>query len=264
MKFCSLASGSSGNCLYLKAGDTAVLIDAGITCKKICEGLENIGESLCNIKACFVTHDHSDHIKGVPVLMRKFRIPVYATAGTLTAIALSDKLGVPRELMYELVPDREVTLGDANITPYRISHDAADPVCYTIRHGDKKLGMATDLGEYTDYTLLHLADSNALYVEANHNKNMLMMGAYPYQLKLRIDSPLGHLSNEACGDMVASLLTPRLKTVMLAHISADNNFTELAFQTVSQIVGEAASRKGYEIPKIVVADRFCNTDIFEI
>ncbi len=264
MKFCSLASGSSGNCLYLKAGDTSVLIDAGITCKKICEGLAAIGESPQNIKACFVTHDHSDHIKGAPVLMRKYRIPVYATAGTLTAIALSDRRDTPRELMYELVPDREVEFSDMRVTPFRISHDAADPVCYTIKHEGKKLGMATDLGEFTDYTLHHLADSDALYVEANHNKNMLMMGPYPYQLKLRIDSPLGHLSNEACGEMVAKLLSPRLKTVMLAHISADNNFEELAFQTVTQIVSGEAAGRGLECPKIVVADRYRNTDVFEI
>ena len=264
LKFCSLASGSSGNCLYLKAGDTAILVDAGISCKKVCEGLEQIGESPCNIKACFVTHDHSDHIKGVPLLMRKFRIPVYATDGTLTAIALSDKKDVPRELMYELVPDREVTIGDISVCPFRISHDAVDPVCYTIRHGDKKLGMATDLGEFTDYTLGHLAGSNALYVEANHNKNMLMMGPYPYQLKLRIDSPLGHLSNEACGEMVSRIMTQELRTVMLAHISADNNFEELAYRTVSQIVTEAAAERGIDAPTVVVADRFKPTDVYEV
>ena len=264
LKFCSLASGSSGNCLYLKAGDTAILVDAGISCKKVCEGLEQIGESPCNIKACFVTHDHSDHIKGVPLLMRKFRIPVYATGGTLTAIALSDKKDVPRELMYELEPDREVTLEDLSIIPFRISHDAIDPVCYTIRHGEKKLGMATDLGEFTDYTLGHLAGSNALYVEANHNKNMLMMGPYPYQLKLRIDSPLGHLSNEACGEMVSKIMTQELRTVMLAHISVDNNFEELAYRTVSQIVTEAAAERGIDAPTVVVADRFNPTDVYEV
>ena len=264
MKFCSLASGSSGNCLYLKAGDTAVLIDAGITCKKICEGLAGIGEDPRNIKACFVTHDHSDHIKGITVLMRKYRIPVYATAGTLTAIALSDRRDNPRDLMYELVPDRPVVLGDISVMPFRISHDAADPVCYTIRHGEVKLGMATDLGEFTDYTLAHLADSNALYVEANHDRNMLMMGPYPYNLKLRIDSPLGHLSNEACGDMISQVLSPKLKTVMLAHLSADNNFEELAFRAVSQIVSEAASHRGLEEPRIVVAARCSSTEMIEL
>ena len=264
LKFCSLASGSSGNCLYLKAGDTAILVDAGISCKKVCEGLEQIGESPCNIKACFVTHDHSDHIKGVPMLMRKFGIPVYATGGTLTAIALSDKKDVPRELMYELEPDREVMIGDISVCPFRISHDAIDPVCYTICHGDRKLGMATDLGEFTDYTLGHLAGSNALYVEANHNKNMLMMGPYPYQLKLRIDSPLGHLSNEACGEMVSRIMTQELRTVMLAHISVDNNFEELAYQTVRQIVTEAAAERGIDAPTVVVADRFKPTDVYEV
>ncbi len=250
--------------MYLKAGDTAVLIDAGISCKRICEGLAELGENLCNIKACFVTHEHSDHIKGVGVLMRRYHIPVYATGGTLTAIALSDRQDVPRELMYELVPDREVTVGDVRVMPFKISHDANDPVCYTISHGSTKLGMATDLGEFTDYTLGHLANSDALYVEANHDKNMLMMGPYPYQLKLRIDSSLGHLSNEACGDLVARLLSSGLKTVILAHLSADNNFKELAFQTVRQIVGEAAAANGLEIPNIVVAERFSNTEVFEI
>ncbi|MCR5828861.1 MAG: MBL fold metallo-hydrolase [Lachnospiraceae bacterium] len=264
MKFCSLASGSSGNCLYLKAGDTAILVDAGISCKKICEGLDAIGESPRNIKACFVTHDHSDHIKGIPVLMRKFGIPVYATGGTLTAIALSDKKELPRERMYELVPDREVTIGELKVMPFRISHDAADPVCYTIKHGDRKLGMATDLGEFTDYTVKHLLGSNALYVEANHDVNMLMMGPYPYQLKLRIDSPIGHLSNEACGNMVSKLLFDGLQTVMLAHISVDNNFEELAYQTVKTMVDDTAQKMGISAPKIVVADRYCVTDIFEV
>jgi len=264
LKFCSLASGSSGNCLYLKAGDTAILVDAGISCKKICEGLAKIGEDPCNIKACFVTHDHSDHIKGVPVLLRKYRIPVFATGGTLTAIALSDKKELPRELMYELKPDREVGIGELKIMPFRISHDAADPVCYTIKHGDKKLGMATDLGEFTDYTVKHLLGSNALYVEANHDVNMLMMGPYPYQLKLRIDSPIGHLSNEACADLVTRLLCKELHTVMLAHISADNNFEELAYQTVKTTVNEAAGNMGIKAPEVVVADRYCVTDIFEV
>lgn len=264
MKFCSLASGSSGNCMYIKAGDTAILVDAGITCKKICEGLGEIGEDPCSIKACFVTHDHSDHIKGIPVLMRKFHIPVYATRGTLTAIGLSEKRDLPRELMFELVPDKEVCFEGAYVMPFRISHDAADPVCYTISYGGRKLGMATDLGEFTDYTVSHLAGSNALYVEANHNKNMLMMGPYPYQLKLRIDSPLGHLSNEACAGLVSRVMTKDLTTVMLAHISADNNFEELAFQTVNQLLSEAARERGLDAPKVVVAERYRATEVFEV
>lgn len=264
LKFCSLASGSSGNCLYLKADDTAVLIDAGITCKRICEGLAEIGEDIKNIKACFVTHDHSDHEKGIPVLARKYRIPVYSTVETLTAIGIRERGGVPRELMYELVPDKEVAMGDLRIMPYSTSHDAANSVCYTIRHGKRKLGMATDLGVFTEYTLKHLADSNALYVEANHDRNMLMMGPYPYKLKLRIDSELGHLSNEACGELVTRLMFPGLHTVVLAHISADNNFEELAYQTVKQIVCEHAERNGCDVPEIIVARRYSRTDVYEV
>jgi len=274
LEFCSLSSGSSGNSLYLEGCETSLLVDAGISCKKLCEALAKIGKNPCDIKGILITHEHSDHVKGAALFSRKFNIPIYGTRGTLDAVRAAEKRPFEPGVLHLVAPDSPFVIGNMTICPFRTSHDAADPVCYTFTCSEGKLGMATDLGEFTDYTLKHLAGSNALYVEANHNVDMLMMGPYPYRLKVRIDSPLGHLSNEACGEMVSCLLSNSLQTVMLGHLSQDNNFAELAKETVEGMLREAVGLRasgtddmcacGAVLPRVIVADRYEPSEIVKI
>ena len=239
MRVCSIASGSSGNCIYIGNGDTNILIDAGISRKRIVEGLESIGVRPEELDAIFVTHEHSDHIQGINMMVKMFDVPVYSTFGTLNAIRDKDKKGIIRmEHLYEVHPDLPVRVGSIEITPFRISHDAADPVCYTMISKGKKISVATDLGVFDEYTVEHLSGSDILFLEANHDISMLEMGSYPYNLKCRILGDRGHLSNEASGRLLCRLMGGRLKHAVLAHLSKENNYPELAYQAVKCQVWE--------------------------
>ncbi|MCD7824637.1 MAG: MBL fold metallo-hydrolase [Clostridiaceae bacterium] len=233
MKVCSIASGSSGNCTYISDGKHHLLIDAGVSRKRIVEGLREIGVEPEQLDAIFVTHEHIDHISGIPMMVKMFGTPVYATGGTLDGICRKDKKKeIGTDKLYQLYADRPVAVGDMRIMPFRISHDAAEPVCYCVEADGCKFGMATDLGMYDDYTLGHLAGSDILLLEANHDISMLEAGKYPYSLKCRILGEKGHLSNEASGKLLCNLIQNRLQHVMLAHLSNENNYPELAYQAV--------------------------------
>lgn len=233
MKICSIASGSSGNCTYIGDGKQHILIDAGVSRKRIVDGLKQIGVAGEELDAIFVTHEHSDHIQGIPMMMKMFHTPIYATGGTLDCIRQKDKKGlVQMEYLYQLRADQPVRIGAMEITPFKISHDAADPVCYTVEEDGHKFSIATDLGVYDDYIIEHLEDSEALLLEANHDISMLESGKYPYSLKCRILSEYGHLSNEDSGSLLSRLINKRLKYAFLAHLSKENNYPELAYETV--------------------------------
>lgn len=262
MEFCALASGSSGNSIYVGNDDTRILVDAGLTGKKTIEALERIGVDPCTISAILITHDHSDHIQGAAVLARKLHVRLYGTAGTLDYIVHKSAAPVPQELLCPVSADRAFSIGSISIDPFRISHDAIDPVAYCLSAGGKKLGMATDLGEYDEYTIGRLSDCDALYIESNHDYNMLMAGPYPYVLKSRIHSPLGHLSNDDAACLVNALQCERLRSVMLAHLSEENNFEELAYETVS-----CELKKKWisgELPALYVAKRYVPSDFIKI
>lgn len=239
MRICSIASGSSGNCLYIGDGKVNILIDAGISRKRIVEGLAQIGVKPEELTGIFVTHEHSDHISGIPMMVKMFGTKVFATAGTLDAICYKDKQGViGKDKLFQLYSDEVVTIGTMKITPFSISHDAAEPVAYTIACNGKKMGMATDLGVYDAYTIEHLAGSDCLLLEANHDITMLEQGPYPFALKKRILSEQGHLSNEAAGCLLSELIHNRLKYVFLGHLSKENNYPELAYEAVKCQVWE--------------------------
>ncbi len=247
MKVCSLASGSSGNCTYIEDGAKHILIDAGISRKRIVEGLKEIGADPGQLDAIFVTHEHSDHIQGIPMMVKHFDIPVYATAGTLDGIRARDVRGlVGMENMFQLYPDQTVDLGSMHITPYHISHDAADPVGYTVESRGMKASIATDMGVYDDYIIEHLAGSDILILEANHDISMLEAGPYPYPLKRRILGELGHLSNEDSGRLLCRLMGTKLRHAFLAHLSKENNYPELAYQSVKCQIWEEMGRQ--ELP----------------
>lgn len=262
MEFCALASGSTGNSILIRTENTSILIDAGLSGKKTAEALSSIGTDVEDIKAIFITHEHTDHIKGAAILARKYGIPLYATHRTLAAIYEGDCCRLPKPLMRIVEADSSVEVGDITVTPYSVTHDAVDPVGYTVSGDGRKIGFATDLGEYNEYILGRLDGSDALYVEANHNINMLMAGTYPYQTKVRINSPLGHLSNEACGEMVVRLQHPGLHTVVLAHISLENNFDELAYKTVEGFINEGWRQD--KKPRLVVAGHYQPTGILKV
>ncbi len=222
MRMCSIASGSSGNCIYIGTDATHLLVDVGISCKRTVEGLGQLGLTGKDIDGILITHEHSDHINGLGVICRKFGIPIYATKGTISAIKRVSSLGVIDDSLFRAVrEDEKFILKDITVNPMRISHDAAQPVAYRFQYGSKRMAVATDLGTYNEYT-----------VEANHDINMLQVGPYPYALKQRILGNKGHLSNELSGKLLSRLLHDNLKTVFLGHLSKENNLAELAYETV--------------------------------
>ena len=234
MEFCPIASGSSGNCIFIGDGGSSVLIDAGISAKRIEAGLNGIGHTSRDIDAILVTHEHSDHIKGLGILARRYGIPVYLTPGTAEALKGMLSLGkIDEGLLMPVREDTAFSVGSLKILPFRISHDAAQPVAYRVESGNKRCAVATDLGEFTDYTVRSLTDLDVLLIESNHDVRMLQAGPYPYYLKRRIMSEKGHLSNEDAGRILTKLLWDGMKHVFLGHLSRENNFEELAFETVS-------------------------------
>ncbi len=235
MRLYSIASGSSGNSIYVSSREDGpgILIDAGISKKRIEEGLAAERVRMDQVEGIFITHEHSDHICGLGPVLRKYSVPVYATERTIDYIFRTGKCGrVERDLFQPIRPDCPVRAAGMEIMPFSISHDAADPVCYTICDGKTKGAVATDMGEYTDYTVSHLEDCEGVLLEANHDINMLQAGSYPYSLKLRILGKEGHLSNDACGRLLRRLIHYRLKNVLLGHLSQENNYPELAYETV--------------------------------
>lgn len=233
MRLCSIASGSSGNCIYVGTDTTHVLVDVGISGKRTEAGLKGIGIHPSELDAIMITHEHSDHISGLGVMSRKYNIPIYTTERTAEAIQGCRQVGaIDRELFLPVKADESFTIKDMTVKPMRISHDAADPVAYRFSYGKQHVGVVTDLGTYNDYTVECLKGMDALLLEANHDVNMLQVGPYPYPLKQRILGERGHLSNENSGRLLSRLLHDKLQYIILGHLSKENNLPELAYETV--------------------------------
>lgn len=233
MRLVSIASGSSGNCIYAGSDNTHILVDAGISNKRIEQGLHEIGVKGQELAGIVVTHEHSDHTKGLGVLLRKYGVPVYGTRETLMEIKGQKYLGeYPEELLRPICPDVDFSVGDLELKPFSIDHDAANPVAYRIHHGRKSVAVATDMGHYNQYIIEHLKGLDALLIESNHDVNMLQTGPYPYYLKRRIMGDYGHLSNENAGRLLCCILHENLKKILLGHLSKENNYEALAYETV--------------------------------
>lgn len=233
MRMVSIASGSSGNCIYIGSDETHLLVDAGISNKRIEQGLNEIGVKGSELDGILITHEHSDHIKGLGVLARKYGLPVYSTRETLEEIGKVKSLGdYPKELFCPIRQDVDFTIGDLEIKPFRIDHDAANPVAYRVQNGHSSVAVATDMGHYSQYTIDHLQGLDAILLEANHDVKMLEAGPYPYYLKRRILGDYGHLSNENAGRLLSCILHENLKHIFLGHLSKENNYEELAYETV--------------------------------
>ncbi len=233
MRLASLSSGSSGNSIYVGSDTTHILVDTGCSKKRIEEGLSKLDLGLSDIDAIFVTHEHSDHIAGLKTILKKYDIPVFATKGTITGIRESDKKQEMTSAEFnEIRADEKLTVKDLTINPMTIMHDALEPVGYRISCGKSRLGIATDLGCYDDYTVDCLRGMDAVLIEANHDVRMLQAGPYPYYLKKRILGERGHLSNEKSGELLCKILHDNLKGILLGHLSKENNLPELAYETV--------------------------------
>lgn len=256
MEICSIASGSSGNCICAGTDTCHLMIDAGISGKRIENGLNSVGLKTEEMEGVLITHEHSDHISGLGVMSRKYHIPIYATAGTIEAIRSNSSLGrIEEELFVPIEADKTFILKDIQVSPMRTSHDAVCPVAYRFRHGRQKIAIATDLGTYNDYTVECLKGMDVLFLEANHDVNMLQVGPYPYSLKQRILGDRGHLSNESSGQLLGKLLHDKLQAVVLGHLSRENNMPQLAYETVRvELAMGNSGYRGDEFP-ITVAKR---------
>ncbi len=240
MRMVSIASGSSGNCIYIGSDNTHILVDAGISNRRIETGLKELGLSPGELSGILITHEHSDHIKGLGVLARKYDMPIYSTRETLEEIQDSKSLGeIPGELMHPILPDHDFKLGDLDIKPFSIDHDAANPVAYRVENNRKSVAVATDMGHYSQYIIDHLKDLDAILLESNHDVKMLEAGPYPYYLKRRILGDYGHLSNENAGKLLSNILHDNLKHIFLGHLSKENNYEELAYETVRLEITES-------------------------
>ncbi len=245
--FCSLASGSSGNSQFVASDNTRLLLDAGLSGKYITGALEHIGESLKAVDALLITHEHSDHIKGAGVIYRKIRRPIYATAATWQA--LDGKLGeIAPEHRCVVSAGESFQIGDITVKPIGISHDAAEPVAYAFGNGEARMCVATDLGHCPEGVQSEFLNCDLLMLESNHDVNMLKVGPYPYYLKRRILSDIGHLSNETAAQVIARVVAEgRVRSVLLGHLSKENNLPELAYETVGGIVAGTGIRLGEDL-----------------
>ncbi|WP_313132347.1 MBL fold metallo-hydrolase [Anaerocolumna sp.] len=264
MDLCSISSGSSGNCTFVGSKNTKLLVDAGISGKKIENGLNSIDVHPEDIQGILVTHEHADHIMGLGVLARRYNTPIYGTAETINAILRMKNIGrIAEDLLHYVVPDKSFQINDITVEPFSTSHDASNPVCYTFQSDGHKVGMATDLGKYDDYIISKLSDSEILLLEANHDINMLMVGGYPYYLKQRILGDRGHLSNDYSAKLLCKLLHDKLKHITLAHLSKENNYEELAYETVrvelNQHMDDKTSGKILSVAKRDAASEMLST-----
>lgn len=245
-RFCALFSSSSGNCTYIESDNSAILIDAGVSCRAICNALTEIGSSIEKIKAIFITHEHTDHTKGLKTMLSKYDIKVYATCGTIKGISSSLSIDVSKFCEMPLLS--EVSVDDIKVHSFKTSHDSNESCGYISIIGDKKLSVVTDLGFIDDGILEIVEGSDLIMIESNHDIGMLQNGRYPYFLKRRILSDKGHLSNESCAKVLPELVKNGTHKFVLAHLSKDNNIPELALETaVSTLKLSGISEDEYEI-----------------
>lgn len=229
--FCSLYSGSSGNSLFVETSNTKILVDAGVSSKKIEKALEDINIEPNLLDGILVTHEHIDHVQSLGTLSKKFNLPVFVNQETLDAMPKQrDKISDENIKIFKVTD--KFSIGDLDIRPFSIPHDAANPCGFNIWKEDKKISIATDIGHMTNSILKNLEESLFIMLEANYDPEVLRCSSYPFTLKSRIAGPTGHLSNELAGKTISYLLKSGLKNAMLGHLSKESNFPELAYQTV--------------------------------
>lgn len=245
LSFSVLASGSTGNAVYVETQKQKLLIDAGLSGKKIESLFRQIDRHPQDLDGILVTHEHSDHIKGVGVLARKYGLPIYANEKTWTA--MESNLGtVDNGQKFILECDSVRTMGDLDIQSFGVSHDAVDPMFFVFHHGGKKLTLATDMGYVSEQIKGVIRNSDMYIFESNHDMNMLRMGRYPWNVKRRILGDSGHVSNEDAAYALSEVVGDRTSRIYLAHLSRDNNMKDLARMTVAQILEQGDAGVGHQ------------------
>jgi phosphoribosyl 1,2-cyclic phosphodiesterase len=255
VKFCSLFSGSSGNSLFIGTERTKLLIDAGLSGKRTLEALCSIGENPAELSAILISHEHIDHVRGAGIMSRKQNIPIYANESTWSA--MENGLGpVKLENRVVFTTGRAFEIGDICINPFAIPHDAAEPVGYNFFVQGKRITTATDIGHMNEELLSNIEGNDLLLLESNHDIEMLKMGPYPWPLKKRIMGDHGHLSNEKCAEVIAYLAEKGGKRFILGHLSNENNFPELAYQTTLNALNEKKIAVGDDVSiEVALRDR---------
>jgi phosphoribosyl 1,2-cyclic phosphodiesterase len=234
LRFASLGSGSEGNALIVQCNDTAIMIDCGFSLRELSKRSQRIGFDLSTLDAIVVTHEHSDHVGGAPRLARELGIPVWMTFGTLTATqSMWDDVTVRGFDSHDAF-----AIGDIECRPFPVPHDAREPAQFVMTDGEVRLGVLTDVGESTAHIEASLTDCDALFLEANHCEDLLANSSYPPPLKRRIASRFGHLSNRDSAALLSRIATAKLKHVVAAHLSQQNNTNELAIAAFSDVVSE--------------------------
>lgn len=248
-----LASGSTGNATVVKNGEVTLMIDAGLSAKKLNQLLESRGVSAESIDALLVTHEHADHIKGLGPLARKYKIPIYANAKTWAAMA--KHVGeLEEEQRHVFETGTTMDFGLLKVESFAISHDAAEPVGFCFHQDGMKLSLATDLGYVSPNVKEKIHDSDVFILESNHDIEMLRVGRYPWNIKRRILGDSGHLSNHAAGEALCQLVTERTRRVYLAHLSQDHNLMDLAKLTVNTLLEEHGRLQ--QFPKLKLMDTY--------
>ncbi len=233
MKFASLGSGSRGNATLVEYDDQLLLVDCGFTIKEVERRMERLERSVDSISAILVTHEHADHLKGVPPLSRKYKLPVYMTPGTFRSRDLG-KL----PLLTLIEGYQSLSFGDLKVYPVAVPHDAREPAQFVFSAANKRLGILTDLGSISAHVEQHFCDCDALLLEANHDPQMLASGPYPYSLKQRVGGPWGHLSNQQAAGFLARVDSERLKRLVVGHISQKNNSLERAQDCLRDVTAD--------------------------
>jgi len=236
-----LFSGSSGNSTDISAGGQGLLVDAGVSGKKICDAL---GDNALKVAGILVTHEHTDHSAAVGTIARKFKVPVFATHKTFCNMSIGN---LPDELIKIIVPGKSFEAAGMDISPFSIPHDAADPVGYSFFCGEDKVTVATDIGAMNEKLFMAISKSREILLESNHDVNMLLGGEYPYYLKQRIRGKLGHLSNEEAAATCARLIGMGTNKIYLGHLSRENNLPSKAYETCAAAIEKCGAVIGRDV-----------------
>ena len=228
LEICAIASGSNGNCYYIGNQSNAVLIDAGISYKQIVQRMKDRNLNPIKVKAVFITHEHSDHLSGARVFGNRLHVPIYMTPKTYYGAYKNQRPDYPRFFN----PGEIINVGDFEIHSFLKNHDASEPCSFRVQHGGKNIGVFTDIGEACENVTQHLKLCDGLFLETNYDEKMLWEGSYPWFLKKRVASDVGHLSNKQAFDLLHSHSGENLKCVFLSHISKENNSPEIAHNSM--------------------------------
>ena len=263
IQFEAISSGSSGNSILIRNDEDCVLVDAGISCRRITEELKTYGIDPRELRGIFVTHEHIDHVAGLPLLAVKYQIPVYMSEGTFYRLEHSsrDPEGLLKPLFRPVKAGEEFRTGSFVVRPFSTFHDALEPLAYRFETEEKAFAVFTDSGSYSDETIRMLSDLDGALLESNHDIRMLEVGPYPYELKRRILSRMGHLSNDSCADLVEHIWSPRLKVLLLGHVSENNNYPDIVRVTMENRLREMGV---LDQVLLAVAERGVKTPMFTL